>query len=268
MKIVCLVENTEGQNGCIAEHGLSIYAETAKHKLLLDFGQTDAMLKNAEKLGIDITSVDTAFLSHGHYDHSGSLLKFAEAAPECTIYMQKSALDEHLHGERNIGIDRMAESLSNVRKLLGDYTVDDELLLFSGIKGRRLFPQGNHELEMCINGVRSEDDFLHEQCLVIAEEGRNYLLSGCAHNGILNILDRYYEIYGAYPYMAVTGFHMMKKTDYTEAEKELIAQTANELKQLPTRFVSGHCTGIPAFEIMKEIMGDQLSAMHSGDTII
>ena len=30
----------------------------------------------------------------------------------------------------------------------------------------------------------------------------------------------------------------------------------------------GHCTGIPAFELMKEIMGEKLIALHSGEQII
>ena len=62
MKIITLVENTVENEKCIAEHGLSIYIE----KLLLDTGQTDAVVKNAEVLNIDLSAVDTVILSHGH----------------------------------------------------------------------------------------------------------------------------------------------------------------------------------------------------------
>lgn len=78
MKIVTLVENTAGNEKCIAEHGLSVYIETEKHKLLLDAGQTDAVVKNAEALGVDLSAVDTVILSHGHYDHSGGILPFSK----------------------------------------------------------------------------------------------------------------------------------------------------------------------------------------------
>ena len=78
MKIVTLVENSCGNENCIAEHGLSIYIETDNHKLLLDTGQTDAVVKNAKVLGIDLTAVDTVILSHGHYDHSGGILPFSK----------------------------------------------------------------------------------------------------------------------------------------------------------------------------------------------
>ena len=112
------------------------------------------------------------------------------------------------------------------------------------------------------------DDFSHEQCLAVAQNGRKWLISGCAHNGILNILDRYMDIFGTMPDAVISGFHMMKKDgEYTDEEKSVIVQTAEELAETDTIFYTGHCTGIPAFEIMKEIMGDQLIALHSGETI-
>ena len=60
----------------------------------------------------------------------------------------------------------------------------------------------------------------------------------------------------------------MKKTDYTDAEIKEIEAIANELKDYPTRFVTCHCTGIPAFDLMKEIMGDKLEYVHSGERVL
>ena len=87
MKIITLVENT-AENECFtAEHGLCIYIESEKHKLLLDTGQTDALIHNAEKLGTDLSEVDTVILSHGHYDHSGGILPFSEINNKAQIIM-------------------------------------------------------------------------------------------------------------------------------------------------------------------------------------
>ena len=80
MRLVTLVENTCGREGCTAEHGLCIYAETPRHRLLLDAGQTDALIHNAEVLGVDLSAVDTLVLSHGHYDHAGGILPFAKVS--------------------------------------------------------------------------------------------------------------------------------------------------------------------------------------------
>lgn len=269
MKIITLVENSCGNENCIAEHGLSIYIETEKHKLLLDTGQTDAIVKNAEVLGIDPSAVDTVILSHGHYDHSGGILPFSKLNHTAQIIMQKSAAEPHFNGERYIGIDKAILDLPNVRLIEGDVQLDDELFIFSRITGRRCYPQGNKKLSCIKNNEKIEDDFCHEQCLVITQNGKHWLLSGCAHNGILNILDRYGKLFDSYPDFVITGFHMMKREgEHTEEEKALIIQTAQELAKMNTVFYSGHCTGIPAFEIMKEIMGDKLIALHSGETVI
>ena len=112
-----------------------------------------------------------------------------------------------------------------------------------------------------------QDSFDHEQYLVVKAEGKTVLISGCAHNGILNILDRFRELYGCDPDMVISGFHMMKKTGYEADEAELIRDAAKELRGMDTRFYTGHCTGIPAFEMMREIMGEQVRYMHSGDRV-
>ena len=269
MKIVTLVENTSEDECFTAEHGLCIYVETEKHKLLLDTGQTGALIHNAEKLGIDLSEVDTVVLSHGHYDHSGGILPFSEINNKAQIIMQKKPAEPHFNGERYIGIDSLITSLPNIHMINGDMPIDDELFLFSGITGRRCYPQGNRKLLCIKDGVKCPDDFAHEQCLVIRENKRTWLLSGCAHNGILNILDRYREIFGTDPDYVISGFHMMKKDgEHTDEEKAVILETAHELSKMKTIFYSGHCTGIPAFEMMKAIMGDKLIALHSGEQIL
>lgn len=76
MKIYTLIENIPFQDQYIAEHGLSLYIETKNHKILFDFGQSDIFIQNAKILGVDLSQVDIAILSHGHYDHGGGLKIF------------------------------------------------------------------------------------------------------------------------------------------------------------------------------------------------
>jgi 7,8-dihydropterin-6-yl-methyl-4-(beta-D-ribofuranosyl)aminobenzene 5'-phosphate synthase len=171
--------------------------------------------------------------------------------------------------DRYIGIDPDILKLPNVEFISSDKELDNELFLFTAVNGRRCFPKGNLRLKMIKDGEKVCDDFSHEQFLVVSQCGKKLLLSGCAHNGILNILDRYKEIFGSFPDYVISGFHMMKREgEYDTDEIAVIEQTANELNKLGTVFFSGHCTGQPAFEIMKKIMGDKLRAIHSGDEII
>lgn len=267
MNIITLVENTAGAPDCLYEHGLSVYIETAHHRILVDTGQSDALLHNADVLGIDLTQVDTVILSHGHYDHSGGILPLSRINPNAKIYMQRGAASSFWHNDHYIGIDTEILNLPQVRLLDGDLRLDDELFLFTNITGRRFFPRGNEGIVRIENGERIPDDFSHEQCLVIAEDGEYTLLSGCAHNGILNILDKFRALFGCDPKRVISGFHLMKKTDYTEEEIKEFQNLAEELCAYDTQFYSGHCTG-GAFSYLKEMMGNRLTALSSGLRIL
>ncbi len=269
MKIITLIENSSGTEGCGFEHGLSFYIETEHHKLLMDTGASDTFLYNAQQLDIDLTAVDSVFLSHGHYDHAGGIMAFSQINPTAKIYMQRTASGPFYHDERYIGIDVRIPSLPQTVLLDGDLQLDEELALFTNITGRRFWSKGNLILKRMVNDVPVQDAFEHEQCLVITDGTCKILLSGCAHNGILNVLDKYRTLYGSLPQLVISGFHMMKKTEYTPEELDIIHQTAQELSQMQdTTFYTGHCTGETAFALMKEIMGQQLHALHTGLQIL
>ena len=276
MRVVNLIENTKGHDRCAYSHGLSFYVETSKHKLLVDLGPSEAALHNAKELGIDLSKVDTVVISHGHYDHSGGIMPFAKINSDARIYMQETADadyyaddGERAEGERYryIGIDKAIAGLSQAVKIQGDHRIDDELELFTIRKRSHDLPFTNKRLLIKENGELRRDDFVHEQYLVISEEGRKILISGCAHNGILSILDAFKEKYGAEPDMVISGFHLMKKTGYTDDELRQIISIGTELMRYSTKFVTCHCTGETAYEIMKNVLGDQLQYVHSGENV-
>ena len=93
MKVVTLMENTVCREGFRCEHGLSLYLETGNHKILFDAGQSAAFAENAEKLGVDLSKVDFAVLSHGHYDHGGGLGKFLQIHPKAPVYVSRYAFE-------------------------------------------------------------------------------------------------------------------------------------------------------------------------------
>ena len=107
----------------------------------------------------------------------------------------------------------------------GIYRIDDELSIFSGIGNEHPIPSTNLRLKRKTDAGFVQDDFGHEQCLVIREGAKSVLLSGCAHHGILNILDRYYELYGDDPDVVISGFHMMRKNGYPDEDINMIIGT-------------------------------------------
>ncbi len=271
MKITTLIEDTAGACGYLYEHGLSFYIETPHHKVLLDTGASDAFIKNAEKKGIDLSLVDTVVISHGHYDHTGGLAAFAALNKSAKIYIHKKAFGAFYNlkngNEKYIGMPQGIAALSNIVLADGDVAIDDELFLFCGVARRRLHPRGNATLKEKRGDIFVQDEFCHEQYLVVTEGEKRVFLSGCAHNGILGILDAYRERFGGAPTLVLSGFHTTKQ-EYTAEDDALIESTANELLKMPTCFFTGHCTGEHPLGIFKRIMGEKLTVLHSGDEII
>lgn len=274
MFIQNLVENTAGAACCTPAHGLSFYIETRRHKILSDLGPGREAIENAARLGIRLQDVDTVILSHGHYDHADGIVPFLQVNSHALIYMRRMAdqsyysFDGREKGYRYIGIAPEILSSERIRMIDSDLEMDEELSLFGDLrKPARPVPATNRYLMIKIGESYERDTFDHEQCLVVREAGKTVLLSGCAHSGILNILDRFQEIYGGAPDVVISGFHLMKKKDYTEEECAEIRDIARELTAVPASFYTCHCTGLPAFDMMKEIMGEQLAYVHCGEAI-
>lgn len=271
MRIVNLIENIKGNPECDFEHGLSLYVETQKHKLLMDTGCSDKFLENAKRLSVQLENVDSVVLSHGHYDHGGGLLDFAKINSHARIYVRENAFLDFYHGKdenkRYIGLDKRISNLAQLYYVSGNMRMDKELFLFTNVTSRILWPSSNLELTVEKDGVLVQDDFSHEQYLVISQNGKNILISGCAHNGILNILEKYHQIFSKNPDVVISGFHMMKKSGYKQEDIELIEKTAWKLKEYRTKFYTCHCTGEEPYERMKRILGEQIDYVKSGEEV-
>ncbi len=273
MRIVCLIENTEGKAGCGTEHGLCLYVETERHKLLVDTGASELFIKNAEIKGVDLTKVDTVVLSHGHSDHGGGLEAFSRINPTAKIYMQESAKGEYYSQHepdlepKYIGLAPEVKDLPQIVRIHGKLTIDEELSVFMCVSDKRPIPTANRALKEKQGDCFVPDKFRHEQYLVVQEGNRQVLFSGCCHHGIRNILAVYRDLYGRDPDEVISGFHLLQRNGYSSEDVEEIVDTAHALKTFNTVFYTGHCTGEKPYEVMKGIMGDQLQYMHCGDEL-
>jgi len=193
MIIKSLVENTSISAEFKSEHGLCLYIETPKHKLLFDLGASSLFAENAKKLEVDLSEVDLVVISHGHYDHGGGLKAFLSENSKAKIYLNRQAFAKHYShrpsGEKAyIGLDKSLMQSDRLIFAGEQLIIDDELELFSNIKGKKFVPSGNQDLFMESGGLLVPDDFRHEQNLIINEGGKILLVAGCAHKGIVNII--------------------------------------------------------------------------------
>ncbi len=261
MKITVLTENTSNNPNLIAEHGLSLYIETANRKILFDMGQTFAFAENAKKLNIDLSDVDIAVLSHGHYDHGGGIKTFCHLNSKANVYLNKHAFGRHFNGkEKYIGLD---ESLKSSQRLVfteGFLEIEKGIALYSCNDKPLLCPIEPFGLNIEINGQIHPESFFHEQYLLIKEGNKTVLFSGCSHKGVLNIQNWFK------PDVFVGGFHL-SKLDPNTSDAQKLLNTAESLLKYNTKYFTAHCTGVPQYEFLKEIMKDKLEYLSTGNVI-
>lgn len=256
MRVVSLAENTASKSGFETEHGLSLYIETQNKKILFDMGQTALFSENAAKLGIDLSAVDFAVLSHGHYDHGGGLKKFLEINSTAPVYLSRYAFGQHYNGtEKYIGLDVDLKTNERLVFVGDELEIQKGFTLYSCNQKEKKYDLGSFGLNMVENEKFVPDDFRHEQYLLIEENSERVLISGCSHKGIMDIAAWFM------PDCLIGGFHFSKL-----GCDETLRKYAEFLDNLGTEFYTCHCTGVPQYEFMKKYMKN-LNYIATGDKI-
>ena len=256
-----LTDNRTCNDQLQTEHGLSILLETEQHRILLDTGASDVFIRNAEQMGIDLSTVGYVFISHGHSDHAGGLKHFMEINNKAYVIVSPHAVSGKFFSKRRYFHSITTEWTEDFkdRFLMVDQTCEvcDDIHVIAHIPQSHPIPQGNQHLFIQTSeGNYVNDDFRHELALYTS----GLLFTGCAHNGLENIL-------AACPFpvnTVVGGFHLL---DNHESEEKLTA-LALRLKEnySNTQFYTSHCTGDTTFSTLKAVMGEQLHAFSCGTT--
>lgn len=273
MILTVLAENTSHPSNpkLISNHGFSMLIQTDEEFILYDFGPGDGtLIENAQTLGVRLSGVTTAVLSHGHYDHAGDLAAFLKLNTISTVYHGRGAFFPRWSiskgPARDIGVPIIpTEDIVNRLSVVDVLKEMKELIILPAAPGHWPRPAGNANLLCGDEGARLQDDFTDELSLILKVEKGIILITGCAHRGILNIVDQTKTYCPKCPILAVIGgFHL------TDSEtEENIRLVANELaKKLPeTRIIGGHCTGSKAKKILSDRLGDSFETLHVGKII-
>lgn len=269
MKITTLVENhpNQDQPALKAEHGESFYIELGDHVYLSDVGQSENFAENAAQMGIDLARVEVLAISHHHYDHGGGLRRFFGENETAPVYMRSSvdadfiAVDASAP-ERYIGLDRglIKQHKDRIVTVNTSQEVAPGLHLLTDIPNEYAKPNGDQRLKMRFRGETKPDTFEHEMVTVLEEADGLVVLTGCAHNGVLNMIAASKRAFPGKPIKAVIGgFHLKHEKDTA------VRQIGEQLLEMDIPIIiTGHCTGDHAAAVLGEVLGDRLQVLYTG----
>ena len=233
IRITIIYDNNPLVEGLQTDWGFSCLVEVGETRLLFDTGDDgNILLSNMSKLNINPKDIDLVFLSHFHHDHTGGLSDFLKINPEVIVYYPQSFPDQLT-----------------------------ELINKSGAKSVSIF--SFQELQQNIFSLGEISGAIPEQSLAIRSNRGIVVITGCAHPGIIKILQKAKEQFPDEKiYIALGGFHL-----HNQNEKD-ISKKVNEIMKMEIISVGPcHCSGDLARNIFKEVYKKNLIELGVGKVI-
>lgn len=255
MKLTVLLDNnTLIDQYLLGEPGVCYHIEIGGRTILFDTGYSDVFIQNAQYLGIDLKSIDTIVLSHGHNDHSwglGYLIQHFDRTsfnptPKIELVAHPDAFSPKFDGNKSIGANFPIDCYSlylNKIEAQQPYYIADNLIFLGQIRRLNDFeglsPAGE-TVDCC--GERVGDFVLDDSALVYTSHQGIVVITGCSHSGICNIVDYAISITGDSRVLAVIGgFHLLN------ASEKVLTKTAEYLSHINSKHLYPcHCTDLKA----------------------
>jgi len=231
VQITVVYDNNACKEGLEVGWGFSCLVRDGEKTILFDTGPGRSLLDNMEHLAIEPESIDTVVLSHIHGDHAGGLGSFLDKNSEATVYLPKSfpkRLKEKMaaYGAKMFDVERSLEICENV------YSTGE------------------------LGKLRKE------QCLVIRTDKGLVVITGCAHPGIVKIVNAAKELLEEEVFLVMGGFHLEWST------RGKIKRIISAFKELGVSYVGPcHCSGSKARGMFEKHFGENYIDVGVGRVI-
>ncbi|MFP3975633.1 MAG: MBL fold metallo-hydrolase [Dehalococcoidia bacterium] len=222
LMLTIVYDNNDYDQRLETRWGFSCFIKGLEKNVLFDTGaDSPTLLSNMEKLDIDPADVDVVVLSHIHGDHVGGLDGFLKENSDVTVYLPESFPSSFKDNVSSSGAE--VNEVSKAKKVFGGVYTTGEL--GSGIK---------------------------EQSLVVTTEKGMVIVTGCAHPGVVNIVDKARDIVPEEPVcLVVGGFHM------SSASRAQIQSVIEGFRDLGVMNVAPcHCSGDETRRLFKQEYGE------------
>jgi 7,8-dihydropterin-6-yl-methyl-4-(beta-D-ribofuranosyl)aminobenzene 5'-phosphate synthase len=166
-----------------------------------------------------------------YHDHIGGLSHYLKVNPSVTVYMPRS----------------FPPSVKDGVRLAGAQLVE---------------VQGPIKICKDVYSTGELGSFIKEESLIVKTSKGLIIITGCAHPGIVNIVERAKEMFKTNVYLVLGGFHLcwMKLSQ--------VMETINGVKKAGCRKVAPcHCSGDLARRQFEEVYGKDFILVGAGKTI-
>lgn len=280
MILTALIDNTrlENRTDLAVERGLSLHIKTMGQEILFDAGSSNAFCDNAILLDIKMADVDAAIISHRHHDHCNGITHFLDHNAKAQVYFRACAETDYSFNafgfKSNVGIDKAlldkgCERFSFINKTT---EIRPNIFIITNLSRKYAQPKGNKYLFTDAGNGRKPDTFEHELLLVIKEDDGLIVFTGCAHSGVLNMIETAIHLFPNTRIKAVVGgFHLVGLPLFNSiggTKKDIEAIGEAILTYPIDKLYTGHCTGMKAYGILKGVLGDALEYLPTGRSVI
>jgi 7,8-dihydropterin-6-yl-methyl-4-(beta-D-ribofuranosyl)aminobenzene 5'-phosphate synthase len=231
-RITIVYDNNAYDPNLTTAWGFACVMEAKGHTILFDTGgDGNILLNNMKKLGLDPKKIDIVFLSHVHSDHVGGLDEFLERNPNVTVYFPHS----------------FPASFRDRITALG---------------GRAVAIDKPQEIAAGMHSTGEMGTTIEEHALVVETPEGFIVITGCAHPGIVEIIERAEEIVKSKPRLVLGGFHLKG------ASADEVKKVMDMFKKYGVERVGpAHCSGDRTRELFKREYGNNYIPAGVGTVI-
>lgn len=249
MELTILVDNKTSLGNClIAEHGLSFFIKEGDVRLLFDCGASDAFIKNAYDMQINLAEVTDIILSHGHLDHIGGFLRLQ------TLYRKFQNEGVEFDEKRLIAhpdvfkpVDGSIYEGENFNLTKEEVQKFFNLILTK--KPRYLTSKLVYLGETPIIYQETKQDYINDEtCLAYKSKDGLIIFSGCSHSGIRNIIEHAKYVTGVDKINTIIGgLYLINRNEDEINELGKYLKLQNVEKIYPC-----HCTDVESKTILSK----------------